>query len=82
MTNVFDPLIRHRAENLVTGTVLAVDNNGARAKVRVQGETAVWASCAIDVAPGDAVILFNGATRSVLQRLATTSADQVTLILV
>ena len=82
MINVLDQLIKHRPENLVTGTVLAVDNNGVRAKVRVQGEPAVWASCSINVDPGDTVILFNGATRSVLQRLAASSADQVTLILV
>ncbi|EMS79220.1 hypothetical protein [Desulfotignum phosphitoxidans] len=80
--NVFDQLIKHRPENLVTGTVLAVDNNGTRAKVRVQGETTVWASCLIDVEPGDTVIIYNGAPRSVLQRLATTSAGQVTLVLV
>ena len=80
--NVFDQLIKHRPENLVTGTVLAIDSNGARAKVRVQGETTVWASCLIDVVVGDTVIIYNGSPRSVLQRLATSSADQVTLMVV
>ena len=82
MKSVFDELLKKRPENLVTGSVIAVDNNGARAKIRIQGETAVWASCSISVDPGDTVIVYNGATRSVLQRLASSAADQVTLILV
>jgi hypothetical protein len=78
--NVFDQLIKHRPENLVTGTVLTVDSNGNRAKIRMQGETTAWVACLIDVAVGDTVVIFNGSPRSILQRMAVSSADQVTLL--
>lgn len=80
--NVFDQLIKHRPENLVTGTVLDVDGNRGRARVRIQGKTATWVSCAIDVQVGDTVIVFNGAARSVMQRMVSAAPDQVTLMVV
>lgn len=78
---VFDQLIKHRPENLVTGNVLAVDHNGHRARVRVQGESAIWASCSISVAVNDVVIIHN-ASRAVLQKLSAPAATQITLLLV
>jgi len=80
--NVFDQLIKHRPENLVTGTVLDVDGNGGRARVRIQGKTATWVSCAIDVQVGDTVIVYNGSARSIMQRMVSTAPDQVTLMVV